>query len=527
MPTATPTMPASLIGVSKQRSLPKRCCRPCVQRNTPPKWPTSSPNTTTRSSRSMAMAWASRIASIIVIAGISRPPGRVVHAGGAAASRTRRRTSSLGLEIAPPFTDPCESASSNATLTCSVISAVNASCRSSSHSPIAIRWRTNRSMGSPSGNDAPSSRAVPRRVVGGGVGADAQRDPLDHRRAEVGAGPLGGPLRHGVHREVVVAVDAQRRDAEAESTVGERRRRAAGEVLGRGDRPVVVDDVEDHRRLVGGGEDERGVEVGLGGRSLADPRRGDRRVATQRRRHRPADRLDVLRGEVARDGEEPVLLGRVHHRELASLERVERVRQDLVHHVDDRIAGGDEQTLLAIRREVHVAGAQGVLLGAGDRLLAEALHVERDLALPMGPEHAGVERPHEHHVVQPGDELFRAEFRRPRPVGLVVLTEHLDELLAHQRDALDLLVERRLADLDGGVEVTAHPFGRVPAAGRLGDPEPEHRLGAGCVVGLHVENLPVATAAVKWYRDICANGRCDGRAISVRRVDYADRSIRG
>ena len=97
---------------------------------------------------------------------------------------------------------------------------------------------------------------------------------------------------------------------------------------------------------------------------------------------------------------------------------------------------------------MHVAGPQCVLLGAGDRLLAEALHVERDLPLPVGAQQAGVERPHEHHVVQPGQQLFGGELRRPRPVGLVVLTEHLDELLAHQRDPLDLLVERRLAHLD-------------------------------------------------------------------------------
>src|SRR3954453_8443762 len=71
MPTATPTMPSSLIGVSKQRFAPKRCCSPCVQRNTPPNQPTSSPNTTTRSSRSIATACASRIASIIVIDGMS------------------------------------------------------------------------------------------------------------------------------------------------------------------------------------------------------------------------------------------------------------------------------------------------------------------------------------------------------------------------------------------------------------------------------------------------------------------------
>ena len=37
MPIAVPTMPSSLIGASKQRLLPYFCCKPCVQRKTPPK----------------------------------------------------------------------------------------------------------------------------------------------------------------------------------------------------------------------------------------------------------------------------------------------------------------------------------------------------------------------------------------------------------------------------------------------------------------------------------------------------------
>ena len=37
MPMAVPTMPASLIGASKQRVLPYFFWRPAVQRKTPPK----------------------------------------------------------------------------------------------------------------------------------------------------------------------------------------------------------------------------------------------------------------------------------------------------------------------------------------------------------------------------------------------------------------------------------------------------------------------------------------------------------
>ena len=37
MPTATPTMPHSVIGVSNTRVLPYFACKPAVARNTPPK----------------------------------------------------------------------------------------------------------------------------------------------------------------------------------------------------------------------------------------------------------------------------------------------------------------------------------------------------------------------------------------------------------------------------------------------------------------------------------------------------------
>ena len=155
------------------------------------------------------------------------------------------------------------------------------------------------------------------------MGATAQRDPFDQRRSEVGPGALRRPLRRRVHGEIIVAIDPQRRDAEPEAAVGERRRRPASEVLRRRDRPVVVDDVQDDRRLVGRGEHKRSVEVGLGRGPFTDPRRRDLRAAPHRRRHRPPDRLDVLRRQVARDREEPVRLRRVHHRELAALQRVE------------------------------------------------------------------------------------------------------------------------------------------------------------------------------------------------------------
>jgi hypothetical protein len=69
---------------------------------------------------------------------------------------------------------------------------------------------------------------------------------------------------------------------------------AAGRTLERGDGPLVVDDVHDHRRLVDGGEQQAVVEVGLGAGALADPGGGDVVLVADGRGHRPAHRLREL-----------------------------------------------------------------------------------------------------------------------------------------------------------------------------------------------------------------------------------------
>ena len=63
-PTAAPTKPISLIGVSMTRSSPKRSCRPLVTVKMPPPAPTSMPIRTTRSSASIASAMPALSASM-------------------------------------------------------------------------------------------------------------------------------------------------------------------------------------------------------------------------------------------------------------------------------------------------------------------------------------------------------------------------------------------------------------------------------------------------------------------------------
>jgi hypothetical protein len=147
------------------------------------------------------------------------------------------------------------------------------------------------------------------------------------------------------------------------------------------------------------------------------------------------------------------------------------VREDLVDHLDEGIASRDQQPLLPVRREVHVAGTQRPLLSAGDRLLPERLHVERRLALPVRPQHPGVEAAQQHHVPQPGALVVGGQFRHPLTDGVTVIVEHTDQLFAHQRDPLDLLVERRLLHL-AGLADEAHPVRHLVATRRLRDAQP-------------------------------------------------------
>ncbi len=158
---------------------------------------------------------------------------------------------------------------------------------------------------------------------------------------------------------------------------------------------------------------------------------------------------------------------------MPSLQRVVLVGEDLVHHVDDRIARRDQQPLLAIRREVHVAGSKRPLLGTGDSLLTERLHVERHLALPVGAQHAGIEVAHEHHVAKPGELLVVREVGNPFTDRLAVIVEHPHELLAHQGHTLDLLVERRLPHLPGLADEPNPVRVAIPSR-RFGNLQPKH-----------------------------------------------------
>ena len=99
MPTERPMMPSSFRLVSKQRSSPKRVCSPSVTRCTPPKAPTSSPNTRMVGSRAISSSSVLRIACCMVrrgplgnaaaVAGVRSGSGGEEVSEGVAAGRGR------------------------------------------------------------------------------------------------------------------------------------------------------------------------------------------------------------------------------------------------------------------------------------------------------------------------------------------------------------------------------------------------------------------------------------------------------
>jgi hypothetical protein len=115
-------------------------------------------------------------------------------------------------------------------------------------------------------------RPVAAGVVARRMALDAIGEHLDQGRAEIGAGPLRGPGGRGIDGERVVAVDPEPGDAVADRARGEGGELAAGDPREARDRPLVVDDVEDHRRAIDAGE-------GAG-------RRGNRPRPSSRRRSR-------------------------------------------------------------------------------------------------------------------------------------------------------------------------------------------------------------------------------------------------
>ena len=153
----------------------------------------------------------------------------------------------------------------------------------------------------------------------------AERDPLDQRRPEVACGPVRPPTatpraRRGSRCRRHAAPGCRSPKPRSANVADAPRAKSSGVEIAHWLLTML--------RITGAWYVDANTIAAWKSDSadgaLADPRRRDRGAAAHRRRHRPSDRLDVLRGEVAGDREEAVRLRRVHHRELAALQRVVR-----------------------------------------------------------------------------------------------------------------------------------------------------------------------------------------------------------
>ena len=217
------------------------------------------------------------------------------------------------------------------------------------------------------------------------------------------------------------------------------------------------------------------MEIAFGGGAVADPAGGDAGVTLDRRGHGPAHRLDVLGAQVAGDGKEAEVAVGVHHRQLATLERIPGVGQQLADHLVQRRLAGDEDALLAIGGEMHVVRAQGQGLADGDGFLAQALHIEGQLLLPLGLEHPRIEQPGLEHGPEALQQQFGRFFGGPGADGATLFVEDADQLGRQLAGIHRCHVDGRLFRTAGGAELqvaevggtsrSAAGFGNVQAQG--------------------------------------------------------------
>ncbi len=211
------------------------------------------------------------------------------------------------------------------------------------------------------------------------------------------------------------------------------------------------------------------MEVRLGGCAVADPRRGDLGIALDRRSHGPADRLHELGRQVAADGEEAGLAYRIHDRQLAALERVALVGQQLADHLDQRHVAGHQDALLAVGGEAHVGAVQGQGLAAADGLFTQALHVEGHLLLALGDHHAAVENPRLEHGAHALAENLRVDVFGPRALRVALLVEHADQAVGQVRSVGSVDIDWRFTGLTCIVQAQVGEIGLAAwPAGRLG-----------------------------------------------------------
>ena len=280
---------------------------------------------------------------------------------------------------------------------------------------------------------------------------------------------FSGPTRRGIHRQKVVAIDTQARNAIPGAARSKRRRFTRRKALKGGDSPLVVHHVQHARRAVGAGEQQGMMEIRFGAGALANPTRCHMVFALDGRSHGPAHCLRKLRGQVTRDRKQAGRARVIHHGQLPALAHVARVRQQLVHQRHQRLTTHHLQALVAIAGKQHVVRLKRHGGSHRHRFLAGALHVERDAALPLRLLHALIEQPRQQHMPQAHLQFGGFEVRVPRthrPVFVVEHTHHLrGQVHGGRRHRIEASARVGPRDSTGGRKTQVTEVGRLPGPG--------------------------------------------------------------
>src|SRR5690554_150076 len=402
MPSAAPMIAASDSGESMTLSGPYLSKSLSVARNTPPRLPTSSPMTTTRSSRAIslsrvvAMAWAIVWTLILFL-----PPGRapspqelpaLAHEArgdlgvdvvehpldrrGARRLGPRDRVLELGAELGARL------------LLGRVVPQVAALEEAAvARQRVAATPRLYL-----------LARTVAGVVVGRGVAAVAVDDELDERRTDALAGALDGVAGHEVRGQHVHAVDEVPGHAV--------RLRLHGDVVGAGlllevdaDGVAVVLAGEDDGRPLGPGEVHAGVPVALRRRAVAERAQHDLGAAGELHGQRGAHGGRHVRGDRRGDGEDVQLARAGVVRHLPGLRGVGPGPHHLPDELDQGHAErGEERDVAVVGVEPVVAATQSVRHAHLGGLVARAGRDEARLALTLKAAHPFVDEPPQEHV---------------------------------------------------------------------------------------------------------------------------------
>ena len=136
-------------------------------------------------------------------------------------------------------------------------------------------------------------------------------------------------------------------------------------------------------------------------------------------------------GQIAGYREEIQFPRTVHDRQLATLQLVRLVRENLVDHLDHWIAADKQYALLAIARKTHIVGMQRHRGSNRCCLLPGAFHVETGFALALLTVQPVVKRAYLHHGAEHLDQCFVIQLGIPRTNGRVVIIEHTDHVIDH------------------------------------------------------------------------------------------------